>query len=221
MTGAGGDASAAAAFAGSNTATAFVNEIVRNVRGASAFEIAALSVSGKQNMLYVGDGTTHNGVKDIHTGTIDEWDFLQAHLSDFAPDITGWDMASGYAVLTDKTSGEILSSITWGATPIFFVDLTIKAATVTVYPLVVLGGDLEDEHGLAVTGLGMENKSTGTWAPSTDRTLGSANEGQSFKTPVNETSTVAPTVAPDTGSGHKSKIGVLAVMGSMALVLSS
>eukprot|EP01068_Selenidium_serpulae_P017512 Selendium_serpulae@DN6384_c6_g1_i1.p1 len=92
-------------------------------------------------------------------------------------------MTAGYAVLTDKTSGEILSSFTWGATPITSVDLTINSGgtdvAVTVYPLVVKG-ELGDEKALAVTGVDMENKSTGIWTNSTASTLGSANDGQSF-----------------------------------------
>eukprot|EP01068_Selenidium_serpulae_P017513 Selendium_serpulae@DN6384_c6_g1_i10.p1 len=233
------DMSAAASFGGSNIATAFVNEVVRNLGPAKfAFEVAALGAV--EYTLYYGDASKNEKV-DVPAGTPDVWNFHQ--VDNIIVD-TDWDMASGFAVLTDKTTGEILSSITWGTAPVAVVTL----GTVNVYPLVVVVADLEDQHALALTGTDMENKSTGVnivWADLTTSTLGAENDGQNFvaaATPPPQETTVAgedgtlpiggtteaaggdaetTTVAAATGSGYTSKIGALTVMGSMALVLSS
>eukprot|EP01068_Selenidium_serpulae_P012542 Selendium_serpulae@DN5839_c0_g1_i2.p1 len=241
------DPSAAATFVGSNTATAFVNEIVFGV----GFEVAVYG-DGVYT-LYVGNGKGTGTVDEIHTitgGLVGQWNFIEAPLTD----VSAWDAASGYAVLADTAddTGAILSSIAWGdAAP---SSHEINGSGVVVYPLVVYAADLIADDGLYVTGE-MDNSGMGSWSHEAGYTssIGSANKGQTVvgggggtgdettdappaggegttdggggitKTTTTtlggeETTTAAES---ETGRGHTSKIGVFAVMGSMALVMSS
>eukprot|EP01068_Selenidium_serpulae_P017519 Selendium_serpulae@DN6384_c6_g1_i7.p1 len=170
------DPSATASFAGSNTATAFVNEVYHKSSAVAkyAFEVAVLGAA--EYTLFVGDGLTTDPIaltKDVPAGDANVWNFLEI---DVTAEIDTWVFTAGYAVLAEKT-GEILSSITWGATPVASVVLD----GVTVYPLVVSDVDLAvGSEALAVTGTSMEDKSTGSWEVLAEATLTAANTNQDF-----------------------------------------
>eukprot|EP01068_Selenidium_serpulae_P011513 Selendium_serpulae@DN5680_c0_g1_i1.p1 len=108
-------------------------------------------------------------------------------------------MEFGYAVLTDKASGEILSSICWGQynidphmRPPAFVELMIKGVAVTVYPLPVFH---DNYLTINVQALNMENKAPGLWYGSMTSSLGGPNEYQSFVDPPKFTTTTTTTRA--------------------------
>eukprot|EP01068_Selenidium_serpulae_P012541 Selendium_serpulae@DN5839_c0_g1_i1.p1 len=245
------DASAKAKFVGSNTATAFVNEVVFGV----GFEVAVLGAG--TYMLYVGnDLAAASGVEEgiaITGGKAGEWSFITAALTTAAD----WDnLGSGYAVLFESadTTGPILSSIAWGDAAPAFKD--IDGSGVFVYPLVVHAAALAADEGLYVTGDPMATSGEGTWVYSSAPyapTSGAANTGQVLsgggggtgdettdappaggegttdggggitKTTTTTLGGEETTTAAEseTGRGRTSKIGVFAVMGSMMALVLS
>eukprot|EP01068_Selenidium_serpulae_P012546 Selendium_serpulae@DN5839_c0_g1_i6.p1 len=200
--------------------------------------------------LYVGDGAAvFDGSHEFPAGTDSQWT-LPFVTRDTLGDESTWTMSSGYAVLTDTATGAVLSSIAWGDAAPASKELTIGTETVMVYPLVVSAAALTTDlyvkgDPMAVSGEGTwvvgDLSATTPGALNTDQVLSGGTGDETTDAPPaggegttdggggitktttttlggEETTTAAES---ETGRGHTSKIGVFAVMGSMALVMSS